>query len=58
MTAPDGRIRIPLREESSRGAGQIEEFMLQSNGEGIQHVALRTDDLIATADSLQLADVQ
>ncbi len=57
MTAPDGKIRIPLNEESSRGAGQIEEFLMQFNGEGIQHVALLTDDLMATIDSLQLAGV-
>ena len=57
MTAPDGRIRIPLNEESSRGAGQIEEFLMKFNGEGIQHVALLTDDLITTIDSLQLAGV-
>jgi 4-hydroxyphenylpyruvate dioxygenase len=53
MTAPDGLIRIPLNEESSRGAGQIEEFLLQFNGEGIQHVAFLTDDLIATWDALK-----
>jgi 4-hydroxyphenylpyruvate dioxygenase len=57
MTAPDGLIRIPLNEESSRGAGQIEEFLMQFNGEGIQHVALLTDDLIATIDRLAMAGV-
>ncbi|WP_137895804.1 4-hydroxyphenylpyruvate dioxygenase [Ramlibacter sp. 2FC] len=57
MTAPDGRIRIPLNEESSRGAGQIEEFLMQFNGEGIQHIALLTDDLLASVDSLQRAGV-
>lgn len=53
MTAPDGLIRIPLNEESSKGAGQIEEFLMQFNGEGIQHVAFLTDDLIATWDRLR-----
>ncbi len=53
MTAPDGKIRIPLNEESSRGAGQIEEFLMQFNGEGIQHVAFLTDDLIKTWDALK-----
>lgn len=53
MTAPDGLIRIPLNEESSRGAGQIEEFLMQFNGEGIQHVAFITDDLIKTWDALK-----
>lgn len=57
MTAPDGLIRIPLNEESKKGAGQIEEFLMQFNGEGIQHVALLTDDLKATVDALQLAGV-
>jgi 4-hydroxyphenylpyruvate dioxygenase len=57
MTAPDGRIRIPLNEESSKGSGQIEEFLMQFNGEGIQHVALLTPDLKATVDSLALAGV-
>jgi 4-hydroxyphenylpyruvate dioxygenase len=54
MTAPDGRIRIPLNEESSQGAGQIEEFLMKFNGEGIQHVALLTDDLRRTVDELQM----
>ncbi|OCR26417.1 4-hydroxyphenylpyruvate dioxygenase [Pseudomonas syringae] len=53
MTAPDGMIRIPLNEESSKGAGQIEEFLMQFNGEGIQHVAFFTDDLIKTWDVLK-----
>jgi 4-hydroxyphenylpyruvate dioxygenase len=57
MTAPDGKIRIPLNEESGKGSGQIEEFLMQFNGEGIQHVALLTDDILATIDSLALAGV-
>jgi 4-hydroxyphenylpyruvate dioxygenase len=57
MTAPDGKIRIPLNEESKQGGGQIEEFLMQFNGEGIQHVALICDDLPATVDRLQMAGV-
>jgi 4-hydroxyphenylpyruvate dioxygenase len=53
MSAPDGKIRIPLNEESSRGSGQIEEFLMQFNGEGIQHIALQTDDLLKTWDALK-----
>ncbi len=55
MTAPDGRIRIPLNEEASGKTGQIEEFLMQFNGEGIQHIALYTDDLVATWDGLKQA---
>ncbi len=58
MTAPDGMIRIPLNEESSRGgAGQIEEFLMQYNGEGIQHIALLSENLFASVDSLRAAGV-
>jgi 4-hydroxyphenylpyruvate dioxygenase len=57
MTAPDGLIRIPLNEEASKGTGQIEEFLMQFNGEGIQHVALLTDDLLASVDALRKAGV-
>jgi len=57
MTAPDGRIRIPLNEESKQGGGQIEEFLMQFNGEGIQHIAMITDDLISTLDELKMAGV-
>ena len=57
MTAPDGLIRIPLNEESGKTGGQIEEFLMQFNGEGIQHVALLSDDLMASVDALQMAGV-
>jgi len=57
LTAPDGKIRIPLNEESKQGGGQIEEFLMQFNGEGIQHIALICDDLITTVDQLALAGV-
>jgi 4-hydroxyphenylpyruvate dioxygenase len=58
MTAPDGLIRIPLNEEAGRGgSGQIEEFLMQFNGEGIQHIALLTDDLPASVDALRAAGV-
>ena len=57
MTAPDGMIRIPLNEEASKGSGQIEEFLMQFNGEGIQHIALLSDDILASVDKLQIAGI-
>jgi len=52
LTAPDGKIRIPLNEEAGSG-GQIEEFLMQYNGEGIQHIAFACDDLPACWDRLK-----
>ena len=57
LTAPDGKIRIPLNEEGEGGKGQIEEFLKQFNGEGIQHIALITDDLLAAWDRLKALGV-
>ena len=53
MTAPDNKIRIPLNEEG-RGSnnGQIEEYLMQYNGEGIQHIAFSCDDLPRVIDRL------
>ncbi|RME61866.1 MAG: 4-hydroxyphenylpyruvate dioxygenase, partial [Alphaproteobacteria bacterium] len=52
MIAPDGKIRIPLNEEGAGGKGQIEEFLVRYNGEGIQHIAFACDDLCACWDCL------
>jgi 4-hydroxyphenylpyruvate dioxygenase len=57
MTAPDGLIRIPLNEEAGKGTGQIEEFLMQFNGEGIQHVALLCDNLFESVDRLRKAGI-
>ena len=53
MSAPDGLIRIPLNEEASQGVGQIEEYLMAFNGEGIQHIALSCDNLYECYDRLK-----
>jgi 4-hydroxyphenylpyruvate dioxygenase len=58
MTAPDGRIRIPLNEEASQGTGQIEEYLMAFNGEGIQHIALGCDNLLECWDRLNANGVE
>ncbi len=57
MTAPDGLIRIPLNEEPAGGSGQIEEFLMAYNGEGIQHIAFSCDDLPACWDKLKALEI-
>jgi len=52
MTAPDNKIRIPLNESQDEHS-QIAEFLRAYNGEGIQHIALATDDIFATVDRLK-----
>ncbi|BCA58012.1 4-hydroxyphenylpyruvate dioxygenase [Sphingomonas sp. HMP6] len=52
MTAPDDKIRIPLNESQDEHS-QIEEFIKDYKGEGIQHLALATDDIFTTVDTLR-----
>jgi len=51
MTSPCGKIRIPLN-ESSDDKSQIEEFLKDFNGEGIQHIALGTNDIYSSVQTL------
>ncbi|HEX3700796.1 MAG TPA: 4-hydroxyphenylpyruvate dioxygenase [Phenylobacterium sp.] len=52
MTSPDGKIRIPLNESQDEHS-QIEEFLREYKGEGIQHVALGTDDIFASVEAMR-----
>lgn len=56
MTSPCGKIRIPIN-ESTDEKSQIEEFLQQYKGEGIQHIALGTDDIYATVEGMRNAGV-
>ena len=57
MIAPDRAIRIPLN-ESQDDKSQIEEFIKDYNGEGIQHLALTTEDIFATVEKLRARGVK
>jgi 4-hydroxyphenylpyruvate dioxygenase len=52
MTSPCGKIRIPLNESQDEHS-QIEEFLKDYKGEGIQHVALGTDDIFAAVETMR-----
>ena len=56
MTAPDGIVRIPLN-ESSDEKSQINEYLRDYKGEGIQHIALFTDDIYASVEKMREAGV-
>jgi 4-hydroxyphenylpyruvate dioxygenase len=56
MTSPCGKIRIPIN-ESQDDKSQIEEYLRDYKGEGIQHLALATDDIYHTVDALRARGV-
>jgi 4-hydroxyphenylpyruvate dioxygenase len=58
MTSPCGKIRIPINEEGTETAGQIQEYLDMYRGEGIQHIALGSTDLFRTVDALRAKGVK
>jgi len=52
LTSPCGKIRIPIN-ESQDDKSQIEEYLREYHGEGIQHIALATEDIYRTVDVLR-----
>ncbi|MBC7500147.1 MAG: 4-hydroxyphenylpyruvate dioxygenase [Herminiimonas sp.] len=56
MTSPCGKIRIPIN-ESSDDKSQIAEYLDMYHGEGIQHIALGTDNIYATVEGMQAKQV-
>jgi 4-hydroxyphenylpyruvate dioxygenase len=57
LTSPCGKIRIPIN-ESQDDKSQIEEYLNQYKGEGIQHIALGTEDIYRTVDALRSRGVE
>jgi 4-hydroxyphenylpyruvate dioxygenase len=57
MIAPDRAIRIPLNESQDENS-QVEEFIRQYHGEGIQHLALTTANIYETVEKLRARGVR
>lgn len=51
LTSPCGKIRIPIN-ESADDRSQIEEYLRQYKGEGIQHIAVATNDIYSATDAI------
>ena len=51
ITSPCGKIRIPLN-ESTDDKSQVEEYLRKYKGEGIQHIAVGTDNIYDATDRL------
>jgi 4-hydroxyphenylpyruvate dioxygenase len=57
LTSPCGKIRIPIN-ESQDDKSQIEEYLNEYKGEGIQHIALASQDIYTTVDILRSRGVE
>lgn len=56
MTSPCGKIHIPLN-ESKDNKSQIAEYLNEYRGEGIQHIALYSENIYKTVDVLKSRNV-
>ena len=57
LTSPCGKIRIPINEPSDQKS-QIQEYLNAYHGEGIQHIALSTEEIFATVEALRAREVR
>ncbi|KAA9129618.1 4-hydroxyphenylpyruvate dioxygenase [Marinihelvus fidelis] len=57
MTAPNGNISIPIN-ESEDPKSQINEYLDLYKGEGVQHIALFTNDIYETVEALREKGVE
>ena len=57
MTSPCGKIRIPIN-ESADDKSQIAEYLAAYHGEGIQHIALATEDIYGSVEVLRARGVR
>ncbi|MFN3728233.1 MAG: 4-hydroxyphenylpyruvate dioxygenase [Fimbriimonadaceae bacterium] len=59
MASGNGRVKFPINEPAEgKKKSQIDEYLEFFGGAGVQHVALRTDDIIHTVSRLQARGVQ
>lgn len=57
MVSPCGKVRIPINEPAD-SKSQIQEYLKLHHGEGVQHIALDTDDIYSTVEALRAAEIQ
>lgn len=57
LSSPCGKIKIPLN-QSKDDKSQIEEYLREYKGEGIQHIAMTTHDIYQTIEGLKRREVK
>jgi 4-hydroxyphenylpyruvate dioxygenase len=57
LTSPDGKIRIPIN-ESADANSQIEEYLNEYKGEGIQHIAVGSEDIYQSTETIAEAGIE
>lgn len=57
MRSPCGKFSVPIN-EPTENKSQIQEYLDEYKGSGIQHVALLTEDIVKTLETLKSSEIQ
>ncbi len=59
MQSGNGYIKFPINEPAiGKKKSQIDEYLFYNEGPGVQHIAMRTDDIVATVSQMMAQGVQ
>ncbi|KIW05916.1 4-hydroxyphenylpyruvate dioxygenase [Verruconis gallopava] len=61
MSSPNDIVKMPINEPAEakkKGKSQIEEYVEYNNGPGVQHIALKTPDIITTVRNMRARGVE
>jgi 4-hydroxyphenylpyruvate dioxygenase len=59
MASPNDQVKMPINEPAyGKKQSQIEEYIEFNGGPGVQHIALRTDDIVSTISNLKARGVE
>ena len=58
LRSPDGSFCIPINEGRDNNNNQIDEYLDDYKGSGVQHLAFLTDDLVGSCDLLKDTDIR
>ena len=58
LRSPDGSFCIPINEGKNDDQNQIDEYLKEYNGPGVQHLAFITRDILSSLDAMQGTSIQ
>ncbi|MCL1126369.1 4-hydroxyphenylpyruvate dioxygenase [Shewanella surugensis] len=58
LRSPDGSFCIPINEGKGNDKNQIDEYLREYNGPGVQHLAFSSRDIVASLDAMKGSSIQ
>ncbi|GIU07604.1 MULTISPECIES: 4-hydroxyphenylpyruvate dioxygenase [unclassified Shewanella] len=58
LRSPDGSFCIPINEGKGNDKNQIDEYLREYDGPGVQHLAFRSRDIVSSLDAMEGSSIQ